>query len=99
MMDNESLDKLNTIVLTEPLYNYTFFDIILGIKYSCFGILDDLLNEQFTLQTFLKDNRLFFIGLILFIICSLLYLFNYLTTNINIDTDNDQFINDNTIKQ
>ena len=86
--DQNELDKLNTVILTKPLYNYTFLDIFIGIKDAWFGILDDLLNEQFTFVTLIKDNRLFFIGLTLLIIGLILYLYSMPFDNISTNITN-----------
>jgi Ethanolamine utilization protein EutJ (predicted chaperonin) len=76
--DQEKLDKLNNIVSVKPLYDFTIMDILVGIKDSWFEFFDDIFNQQFVLETFTKNYRLFFMGLTLCIICIILYLYNFL---------------------
>ena len=53
-------------------------EIIIGIKDTWFGILDDLLLQRFTFDTFTKDSRLFFIGITLVIFGIVFYVYGYL---------------------
>jgi len=78
ILADERLGKMNTTVTTKPIYQYTMGEILIGIKDTWFGILDDLLLQRFTLDTFTKDSRLFFIGITLVIIGIVFYVYSYL---------------------
>ena len=79
--DNELLQKLNNNVDNKPLYKNTMSEIIIGIKNSWFYLLDDLIEQKFSIDTFTKDNRLFYIGITLIIIAIILYFYNVFTTD------------------
>lgn len=78
ILANERLGKMNTTITTKPIYQYTMGEIIIGIKDTWFGILDDLLLQRFTFDTFTKDSRLFFIGITLVIFGIVFYVYGYL---------------------
>ena len=52
----------------------SIIDLSIGIKDSWFYLIDDLLLQKFTINTFTKNNRLFYIGLT-FILFSVILLF------------------------
>jgi hypothetical protein len=62
-----------------PLYNLSILDILINIKNTINDILNDfiidLFHLRFNINIFLKDDRLFYIGLIIIIICIILYVF------------------------
>lgn len=65
-------------------------DILVGIKDTWFGILDDVLAFRFSYDIFLKYNRLFFIGLTLIIIALLILLYNFVTNKSDDDTNDEK---------
>lgn len=72
------LNKLNNLSSEQQkvsLYNLSLFQIIVNIKNSWFNLLDDLLDQRFELETFTKDNRMFYIGLTIVFIAVILYLY------------------------
>ena len=54
--------------------NMTIIDFLIKIKDSWFYLIDDLLLQNFSINTFTKNNRLFYIGLT-FILFSIVLLF------------------------
>lgn len=71
------------------LYNLSLFQIIVNTKDAWFNLLDDLLDYQFNLDTFTKDNRLFYIGLTIIFFALVLYLYAMIITDQNtIKNDN-----------
>ena len=75
----EKINRLTELVNIEQktLYSYSVSEIIIGIKDTWFGILDDILAWKIELKTITKRNRLFFIGLTFITICAVLYSYNF----------------------
>lgn len=71
----EKLDELNKQDEKTPIYSESIGKILINTKDSLFQILDDLLQHKFKIDTFTKNNRLFYIGLILIFIASFMYLY------------------------
>jgi len=74
-------DKLAQLNEPEPetlIYNKSIGNIFIDAKDSMFKFLDDLLQRKFTLDTFTKDNRLFYIGLVIVVIAVVIFLYNIL---------------------
>lgn len=93
--DNEVLQKLNSFTDSKPLYKNTISEIIIGIKNTWFYLLDDLLEQKFTFDTFTKENRLFYVGITLVCIAVILYFYNFFTSddeNVPIQKSNDKII-------
>jgi hypothetical protein len=75
--EKEKIAKLNeNIIIPKKLYELSLYDILVGIKDTWFGILDDSLNFQFNIETFTKNNRLFFVGCTFLIIAILVFCYN-----------------------
>lgn len=73
--DQERLEILNRRPPPPPKpYQLSFYETMVKIKDTWFGILDDLLHQQFYIETFTKENRLFYIGLTLVLVVILIYL-------------------------
>ena len=54
------------------IYNLTLEEIIIGLRNTWFDIIQDLIHFNMSMETFTKDNRMFFIGLSV-VIFALLY--------------------------
>ena len=80
----EKLDKLNVPKKVTPIYRDSLGQILIDTKDALFQILDDLLQHKFTLDTFIKDNRLFYIGMILIFIASFMYLYTIIIGNAHV---------------
>ena len=75
----DRLLKLNTEAnqpSTTPFYKKNIGQLFIGIKDTWFEILDDVLNKDFSIRIFTKDNRLFFIGLTICIIGFILVIYD-----------------------
>jgi hypothetical protein len=77
--EQATLNQLNTTISAKRIQDFTFLDILIGIKNTWFSVLDDLLQQKFELSTFTKQNNLFFIGLTLIIFGIIFYLYNFFT--------------------
>lgn len=82
--DSEArLRLLNQDVTDKPLYRTTIPDVLIGIKNTWFYILDDLLQQKFTIDTFTKNSRLFYIGITLIFIGIIIYFYGFFSEGIN----------------
>jgi len=77
--EEEKLRELNKVQGKKKLYQLTLYDIAIGIKTSLFELLDDLLEQRWSIDILTKNDRLFFIGITIFIIAIILYIYNMLT--------------------
>uniref|UniRef100_A0A6C0LS75 Uncharacterized protein n=1 Tax=viral metagenome TaxID=1070528 RepID=A0A6C0LS75_9ZZZZ len=70
----ERLEELNKQQIQKPnLHQLSIGQHLINIKDTFFGLIKDLENEPLSTNTLLKNNRLFYIGL-LFVIIFILYL-------------------------
>jgi hypothetical protein len=93
--DLQNIEKLNTLSQkTEQvsLYNLSIFQIIVNSKNAWFHLLDDLLDQRFEMDTFTKENRLFYIGITILLIAIILYLYTVIFYDSNSKDDNVQKI-------
>lgn len=81
--EQKRLSKLNITEFTKKIHEYTVGELLFKLKDSIFGILGDLLRFRFRLDTFTKNNRLFYLGLLILIIILIIYLFSK-----NIESEN-----------
>jgi len=79
---NKKLEILNTPPREIPVYNLSIGDILVNMKIAFFNILDDILQFNFNINIFLKENRLFYIGLMLIIVSCLIYMYLIFSTTI-----------------
>jgi hypothetical protein len=56
-------------------YQQSFLEVLIGVKDTWFGLIDDILQQRFYMETFNKDNRLFYIGVTIVLIVILIYLY------------------------
>ena len=61
----------------KPFYKLNLLEMAIELKNTWFGILDDILTGNFTLDIILKDNRLFYVGFTILIIAIILYIYDY----------------------
>lgn len=76
--DIEKLNKMNKTTEDKSLINYTFFELLVGIKDTWFDILDDLLSFNINMNILIQGKRIFFIGLTLFLVFTSWYLLDML---------------------
>jgi len=79
----DKIDRLTDAANKEKksLYNFSIAELVIGVKNTWFGILDDLLAQKIEMKTLTKENRLFFIGLTIIFIATILYLYNFFLDN------------------
>lgn len=78
------LNKLNALsqeTVHVSLYDLPLADIIINIKNTWFNLLDDLLDQKFEIETFTKDNRLFYIGITILFFTIILYLYTMIISD------------------
>lgn len=73
----KKLDILNTPPQDLPAYDLSIGQIMINIKDTIFNITDDILRFDVTSDTFLKENRLFYLGLLFVIMACLIYMYLY----------------------
>jgi len=71
----EKLEELNKPKQVELIYDLSIGQIALNTKDAIFDILDDTVNLRFTSNMLTKNNRLFYLGIVLVIISCLLFLY------------------------
>ena len=71
----EKLDQLSKPVPKVPAYNQPLGKILINTKDSLFDITDDLLQFKFTSDTLIKNDRLFYLGVLLLIISMTTFLY------------------------
>ncbi len=66
-----------------PLFNGSIEskELLINFKDTLFNIMDDLLQHKFTIDTFIKNNRLLYLGILLIIISFIIFIFYILTAN------------------
>lgn len=75
----ERLAELNKPDREAAVYNQPIGTIMIKTKDALFGILDDLLQFNFSKEVIIKENRLFFIGITILIVSFILYFYDILT--------------------
>ncbi len=78
LAQEKKIAELNKIEYV-PIYKLTVSEILTGIKDTWFDFLDDLLQFDFTVNTFTKNDRLYYIGITLVIMCVFVYLYDFFT--------------------
>lgn len=79
--NDEELDLLSQEIEKEKLHNMTFGNIFINMKEEVFGTIYDLLSFNYDnsiLEIFSKNNRLFYLGIFLILLCFVLYIISYL---------------------
>ena len=84
--DAERLDKLTNEadmdLLQKPILQYTFDDYVNGFGTNISGLMDDLINKPFSISIFEKDQRIFFLGILLLLIGIGVILLNLILPNL-----------------
>jgi len=75
--DDAELAKLNAPEPSKSLYELSLSEIFVGIKDTIFGIMDDILNGNLT-DILVRNDRLFYLGILLMIFTIILYLYDSL---------------------
>ncbi len=90
----EKLEEMNKPKPVELIYDLSIGDIVINTKDAMFGLLDDLVNLRFTNDIITKNNRLFYLGIVLIIIACLLFFYLLF----GVDTNNKHMNYENNIK-
>jgi hypothetical protein len=77
------LEILNKPPEEIPIYQHSIGKIFIDTKDAIFEILDDLLQFKFNLNTFTRDNRLFYIGIFLIFIACFMFLYTLVLSDEN----------------
>lgn len=59
---------------TKSLKELTFTDIVIGLKDTWLGIINDIINRNISFDMIKKENRLFYIGLTIIILTFILFI-------------------------
>lgn len=79
------LNNLNSPPKEIAPYDLSIGQIMINIKNTIFSVMDELLSFTFTWQSLWKDYRLFYLGLFLIMIATLVYLFFFFASGTVID--------------
>lgn len=71
----EKLEELNKPKQVELIYDLGIGQVAINTKDAIFDILDDTVNLRFTNDMLTKNNRLFYLGIVLIIAACLLFLY------------------------
>lgn len=77
--DLEKLNELSRVDTMTSLYDLNISQILVNIKNTWFNLLDDILEQRFQLNTFTKENRLFYIGLTILFIAVIMYIYTMIS--------------------
>jgi hypothetical protein len=90
-VEDKKINELNRLSATSALEqnsggannltNLSLYQILINTKDAWFYLLDDLLEQRFEIETFTKNNRLFYIGLTLIFFASILYIYVLLASD------------------
>jgi hypothetical protein len=65
--EQKFLESKEVIKREKLLHELTFYELVANTKNTVFDVIDDIINLKFNKDTLMKNNRLFYIGLILII--------------------------------
>lgn len=65
--------------LDNKLLNRSIFEIVIDVKRTWFGIMNDMISGNFGIAILLKNNRLFYIGITFFVFSLILYTYDIFT--------------------
>jgi|SaaInlV_200m_DNA_3_1039701.scaffolds.fasta_scaffold69949_1 hypothetical protein len=71
--------------ITKNLYELSVGEIVIGFKDAMFGIINDLLHFNINFNTFSKEHRLFYLGILLLLISVTIYI---ISSHTDLDLDN-----------
>lgn len=88
----QKMDDMKKFEDHKSLYKQSIVHLAINTKDAWFELMDDLLDQQFTIDTIVKNNRLFYIGISIFIISIILYLYDQSIERPIVVSDNIQKI-------
>jgi hypothetical protein len=75
----EDLSQLNATFRPKRVHELTIGELLVNMKDAIFDTIDDLLGFDFSVETFTKNNRLFYLGLFVVLFTLILYIVQYFT--------------------
>lgn len=75
----EKLDELDERANIPMPHQETIGSILIKTKDAMFNILDDILQHRYMLDTLTKNNRLFYIGIMVLIIAAIIFIYYIFT--------------------
>jgi hypothetical protein len=79
--EKKFLESKEIVQREKLLHELTIWEIIVNMKITVFNILDDLIDGKVDKEFFTKNNRLFYVGLLILIFCFTLMGLNKLFSN------------------
>ena len=76
---DQRLSELNKPAKEVPIYKKPVGEIMIKTKDTLFNILDDLLRFRFELETFTKNSRMFYIGILILFIALMVFIYTIFT--------------------
>lgn len=73
----------------KKIYDMSVLDIMIGIKDTWFNLIDNLLNKNVSVQTFTKDDRLFYFGITILLLTIGIYICGVLFNKDVVDNQNN----------
>jgi hypothetical protein len=77
-LEKKRLSRLSQIKYEKKLHEYTIGDHLFRIKNAFLGTIEDLQKEELPSNIFTKDNRLFYLGIMLVIFVLIYLIIHYL---------------------
>lgn len=74
-------DEISNETIIKPVYEYSIGEIAINTKNTLFNILNDLLAFNFNANIFIKENRIFYLGICFIFISLMILLFSYIVSD------------------
>jgi hypothetical protein len=98
--EQQELQKLNENN-NNDVHNNSIYDMLIGINDTFFGMLNDIITLNIGSDFFIKNNRMFYVGILLIIIAVFMLVYNHfyemhfydVLTEINTNKKNNKIVN------
>ena len=93
--EDKKLNNFKNNSKKKKFKDMTLIELITNTKKEIFALTDDLIKRKFKIETFTKNDRLFYLGLFLLAVSILIYILSYLfssnkkQTDINVNMPNE----------
>jgi hypothetical protein len=78
--EQKYLEAKDIVKKEKLIHEYTFYELIVNMKNAIFDILGEVVANDVTIDTFTKNNRTFYLGLLLLIFATTLIGINIIFT-------------------
>jgi hypothetical protein len=95
---NNKLEQMGGIENTKNITDMTVTEILIGLKDTWFGVMDDMIKLKLNKSSFTRNNGLFFIGLTLVVIVMIMFLYEYISSDDNTNTTNTNTNKNNVVE-